>query len=70
MRTYSAYGNVRGDCGHKHQSIDAAKMCFHDDSVGCARQGGYSDRFLLRVYENNKRVEPTEAELEEWAYQQ
>jgi len=42
---YTCSGNVRGDCGVKHRTIEAAARCCRRDSVGCHRQGGYSDRF-------------------------
>lgn len=42
--TYTAIGNVRGSCGHKHRTAEAAEACFRRDMAGCRRQGGYSDR--------------------------
>jgi len=44
---YTCEGSVRGCCGHKHRTFSAAEKCQHSDSVGCRRQGGYSDR---RIY--------------------
>lgn len=48
MTKYIASGSVRGDCGHRHSTISGAVRCCHADSVGCARQGGYSDREVVR----------------------
>lgn len=46
--SYTTTGSVRGCCGHKHRTIASAVKCVHADSVGCARQGGYSDRYVIR----------------------
>lgn len=46
--SYSTTGSVRGCCGHKHRTIDSAVTCIEKDSAGCARQGGYSDRYVIR----------------------
>lgn len=45
---YECVGSVRGSCGHRHRSLAAAVACLRDDSVGCARQGGYTDREVVR----------------------
>jgi len=37
-------GSVRGNCGHKHATAEAAARCQRRDSKGCKSQGGYSDR--------------------------
>ena len=66
-RTYSASGNVRGECGHNHKTIYAAYQCAQRDWDGCQRQGGYSDRTRLTVRQDQVEVEPTPDELEEWA---
>jgi len=42
--TYTTWGPVRGDCGHRHHSIRAAERCLASDRQGCASQGGSSDR--------------------------
>jgi hypothetical protein len=45
--TYTAWGRVRGGCGHAHRSPEAAVACRDRDHVGCQRQCGpdaYSDR--------------------------
>lgn len=49
MTTYTTKGNVRGCCGHKHRSLETAVKCLRDDQVGCGRQGGYSDRQIVRT---------------------
>lgn len=45
---YTTDGDIRGCCGHKHRSIDTAIRCLTADSDGCASQGGYSDRTVVR----------------------
>lgn len=47
-RFYTTTGSVRGCCGHKHRSIATAKRCIDKDQAGCATQGGYSDRHVVR----------------------
>ncbi len=50
MKTYyTTVGRVRGECGHKHQSPETAQACIGRDGVGCASQGGYSDRSIRAV---------------------
>jgi hypothetical protein len=44
--TYTTYGSVRGDCGHQHQTHEAAQRCADRDMRGCRRAGGYSDRLV------------------------
>ena len=51
---YRCVGSVRGWCGHKHRSLDAAVRCRRGDDNGCALQGGYSDR-VVYLYAGNKR---------------
>lgn len=46
---YTTFGPVRGDCGHKHKTEDAAHACASEDMDGCASQGGYSDRSVYVV---------------------
>ena len=41
---YSSEGSVRGTCGHKHRTLNAALACIRRDELGCCAQGGYSDR--------------------------
>ena len=48
MKTiYTTIGSVRGCCGHKHKTYEAAQACMHADQAGCARHGGYSDRQVV-----------------------
>jgi len=49
MTTYTTKGPVRGCCGHEHRSIETAFRCLAADQSGCRRQGGYSDRSVVRV---------------------
>jgi hypothetical protein len=49
MATYSTYGSVRGCCGHRHNTIDAAEACLAKDQDGCRSQRGYSDRSVVEV---------------------
>jgi len=67
---YTTRGSVRGCCGHKHRTIEAANRCQRDDQRGCASQGGYSDRGIVPVEDGDER-ELTEAEyacLDQMAY--
>ena len=58
---YQAEGSVRGNCGHHHRTVVAAQRCVSRDQDGCASQGGYSDRRVIR-----SDGEPlTDAELDE-----
>lgn len=41
---YTTTGNVRGCCGHRHRTIDAAYACLKKDQRYCKKIGGYSDR--------------------------
>ena len=58
---YTLTGSVRGNCGHKHETIMAAAKCSVQDQRGCKSQGGYSDRDL-RVIEDGVSRRPTENE--------
>ena len=49
MTTYTTRGGIRGGCGHKHRSVVTAYRCLCEDSDGCARHGGYSDRMVTRL---------------------
>lgn len=44
---YSARGDIRGDCGHRHRTLSGAYRCLQRDRDGCAQQGGYSDRHIV-----------------------
>lgn len=62
MITYTTTGPVRGDCGHRHRSIDTARTCLRRDGDGCASQGGYSDRRVVR-WDGSELTAAEEAEL-------
>jgi len=52
MKGYYTCGtnlDVRGNCGHKHRTLEAAEKCNDRDQAGCARQGGYSDRGVVYI---------------------
>lgn len=46
---FMCMGSVRGRCKHKHRTIAGANRCLRRDKMGCAMQGGYSDRILYKV---------------------
>jgi hypothetical protein len=46
---YTCKGSVRGECGHRHRKLETAVRCNARDSRGCKRQGGYSDRQIVRA---------------------
>lgn len=43
---WTCSGSVRGCCGKKHHSREAADSHISQDNRGCATQGGYSDRHI------------------------
>ena len=48
---YTASGPVRGDCGHRHRTPEAAGACLGRDARACASLPGgrsYSDREVRR----------------------
>lgn len=49
MTTYTTYGDVRGQCGHAHATLEGAYLCLEADRIGCRRQGGGSDRHVCAV---------------------
>ena len=51
MASYICIGSVRGDCGHRHRSIEAARECCDRDRRACELQGAYSD---CRVYSHDE----------------
>lgn len=53
MTTYTTIGSVRGSCGHKHRTREAAQRCLEQDKQDCAAQGGYSDRLILASDSNS-----------------
>lgn len=40
-------GEVRGRCGHRHRTENAARACLERDRAGCRKHGGYSDRRVV-----------------------
>jgi hypothetical protein len=46
---YTTYGPVRDQCGHAHETYEAAKRCARRDQSGCASQGAYSDRLVVII---------------------
>ena len=59
---FTTEGSVRGACGHKHRTYDAAEKCIARDQHGCASQGGYSDRHVVAVDSDGSTRRPTESE--------
>lgn len=51
---YTTEGPIRGSCGHRHRSREAAERCLDEDRKGCRSQGGYSDRSVKRVVRRRK----------------
>lgn len=47
MSTFTAWGRVRGECPHKHKTMEAAERCAEKDRRACRALGGgaYSDRY-------------------------
>ena len=45
---YTTKGTVRGNCGHKHRTLKSVHKFIERDQNGCAKQGGYSDRYIVR----------------------
>jgi hypothetical protein len=48
-RRYICEGGVRGGCGIQHLTLKGALRCLSEDQEGCASQGGYSDRRIVRA---------------------
>lgn len=69
MRAFSTRGSVRGGCGHRHRTPEAAGRCAREDQQGCKRQGGYSDRVLVIVGVSpaDPAFSPTEEEADVFA---
>lgn len=55
--TYTTDGEIRGCCGHSHRTLGGALRCLREDQEGCRRQGGWSDREVMRKLPNGK-LEP------------
>jgi hypothetical protein len=68
MTRYSVYGSVRGNCGHKHRTIEAAHACFMRDAASCQRVGGYSDRWSLRTYVDGHQIDTSDDDREYFVY--
>ncbi len=45
---YEAYGSVRGACGHKHLTLEAAQKCADDDARAISRC--YPSKFPTHAY--------------------
>ena len=46
--TYTTRGSVCGSCDHKHRTPETAEKCQARHYEGCVKQGGYSDRVIIR----------------------
>ena len=46
---YTTHGSVCDGCGHKHATIDEAVSCIENHHEACHKQGGYSDRKVVRT---------------------
>jgi hypothetical protein len=46
---YRNFGDVRGDCGHRHRTLKGARACQAADQRYCMRQGGYTDWVIWRI---------------------
>ena len=44
MRTYEAFGDEDGSCGHEHSTPSAAAACAYEYARACEAAGRYSDR--------------------------
>lgn len=55
IRYYTTDGSVRGECGHRHRTAEAAEACARRDQIGCASVGGYSDRYVYAVMSDGSR---------------
>ena len=66
---YTTEGSTRKCCGHKHRSFRTAKACLLRDDRGCARQGGYTDRKVVR-YVNEIKSEQLPAYIYSEHYQE
>lgn len=49
MRGYTTYGSVRDQSGVLHRTREAAERSLARDQRGCRSQGGYSDRDVVVV---------------------
>jgi hypothetical protein len=67
VNTYTTQGSVRGCCGHQHKTIKTAQRCINRDHAGCVRQGGYSDRSVVKG--DGSELDQDELELLEYLCQ-
>lgn len=51
---YIAYGSVRGSCGHKHKTREAAEKCAERDAKAIRRL--YPSTFPTRAYSDRSAV--------------
>ena len=59
----TCFGSVRGHCGITHRSLRTAIKCVRSDGDGCATQGGYSDRTVMIVDEDESVRKLTDEEF-------
>lgn len=58
MRTiYTTWGSVRGCCGHRHRTPEAAWACLQNDRSGCRNKRGYSDREIYVAQSDNPYID-------------
>jgi hypothetical protein len=55
MTHFITTGDVRGQCPHRHRTVQGALACLRRDREGCRSQGGYSDRVLVEVNATGER---------------
>lgn len=46
---YTTQGDIRGECGHTHKTIEAAIECIGRDEARAKRGGGHGDRRVVRA---------------------
>ncbi len=49
LTTYTTIGNMRGSCGHRHRTVDAAARCVARDLAKCRVRGDCSDRIIVAL---------------------
>lgn len=64
---YYLKGSVRGHCGHQHRTLSGLARCMRQDSNGCSRQGGYSDRRPVAVVDGEHIPLGALPEMDEYA---
>jgi len=45
--SYTTFGEVRGYCGHNHETIKTAEACIDLDAISTKKVGGYTDRCVI-----------------------